>query len=121
MVSLREYIERGAEKRVAQKMKKMSEDEKKARMAQRDAAICAYYKEGHKLAECSSRFRLGKQRILQILQAAGVWKPYEKTKRTKFLGVNVTEETKEALKREADKKGVSVSKLASDKLDATVA
>ncbi len=86
----------------------------------RDAAIVAYYVEGHKLAECASAFRIGRQRALQILKAAGAWKPYEKTRRTKFLGVSITEETKDALREKADARGVSVSRFASDALDEAV-
>lgn len=87
---------------------------------QRDEAICAYYVKGRKLAECASHFRLGRQRVLQILKAAGVWKPYEKMKRTKFLGVSVSYETKAALKVKAEEAGLSVSRFASDALDAAV-
>ena len=84
----------------------------------RNEAVCAYYTEGHKLSECASHFRLGRQRVLQILQAAGVWKPYEKGKRTKFLGVSVSEETKSGLRVKAEREGVSVSKLADEILEA---
>jgi hypothetical protein len=89
-------------------------------MTTRNAEICAYYNEGHKLAECASRFKLGRQRILQILQASGAWRPYVKTDRVKFLGVTVSDETKAALKDLADEKGVSVSRLTSDILDEAV-
>lgn len=87
---------------------------------ERNAAICAYYLEGHKLPAVASRFKLGRQRILQILQQAGVWKPIEKGKRTKFLGVTVREETKDELSRLATERGVSVSQLTSDVLDEVV-
>lgn len=98
----------------------MDEITKRELKCQRDAAICAYYLEGRKLAECASKFQLGRQRVLQILKIAGVWKPYEKTNRTKFLGVTVTPETKAALEEKADDMGISVSKLASDALDSIV-
>lgn len=99
----------------------MTDDEKRAQMTTRNQAICDFYKAGHKQKECASKFKLGRQRVLQILQAGGAWKPYEKGDRTKFLGVNVSEETKEALARKAEAQGVSVSRLASDALDAVVA
>lgn len=99
-------------------VRKMTTAEKQANMATRNAEICAYYADGHKLSECASRFKLGRQRVLQILQAAGAWKPYVRTDRDQFLGVTVTKPTKDALFEEAERKGVSVSKLTSDILDA---
>lgn len=99
----------------------MTNEEKVAQAAVRNARICAYYQAGHKVRDCASEFALGRQRIMQILQAAGVWKPYVKGGRTKFLGVNVSGETKDALKAKADERGTSVSKYASDVLDAAVA
>ena len=99
----------------------MTDDEKKQQMTARNAAICAHHLAGHKVRETATAFQLGRQRIMQVLQAGGVWKPYEKGSRTKFLGVNVSEGTKDALKRKADAEGVSVSRLASDALDAVVA
>lgn len=98
----------------------MTPEERRAQAAKRDAEICAYYQAGHKLAECATRFKLGRQRILQILKAAGVWQPYVKMKRTKFLGVSITDETKDALKQKAEERGVSVSRLTSDILDEAV-
>lgn len=92
----------------------MTEDERKTRMTQRNTAICMYYTEGHKLSECASRFKLGRQRVLQILQNAGVWKPYVKGDRTKFLGISVSEEQKAALQREAVRRGISMSALTAD-------
>lgn len=98
----------------------MTSDEKATQMAERNAAICAYYLQGRKLSECASHFKLGRQRIQQVLQQAGVWKPYVKSDRTKFIGVTVSEPTKEALQTRAEAEGVSVSRLVSDKLDAMV-
>ena len=98
----------------------MTDDEKRAQMTQRNAAICAYYGAGHKLKDVASHFRLGRQRILQILLAAGVWQPYVKGSRTRFLGVTVSEDTKDALTRKANAEGKSVSKMVSDVLDEVV-
>ncbi len=88
-------------------------------MTARNAAICAYYKAGHKPKDCAKQFGLGRQRVYQILCAAGVMQPYRST-RTKFLGVNVSEGTKDSLKRKAEEAGVSVSQFASDVLDREV-
>ena len=98
----------------------MTDDEKKANMTARNTAICSHYASGHTVRECASKFTLGRQRIMQILQEAGVWKPYVKGERTKFLGVNVSEGTKDALEQRATAEGKSVSRFVSDKLDAAV-
>lgn len=89
-------------------------------MIARNKAICDYYLAGHKLVECASHFQLGRQRVLQILKAANVWKPYIKQSRDKFLGVNVSQDTKDALRERADAEGTSVSKLSSDILERAV-
>ena len=87
----------------------------------RNLAVIGYYKEGHRISQCASKFGLSRQYVQQVLQKAGVWKRYVRTKRTEFLGITVSEETKQALKQHAEQKGVSVSQLASDALDAVVA
>lgn len=100
--------------------KPMTPEEKHEQMQQRNADICAYYEGGHKLIECASKFRLSRQRVIRILQTAGVWRPYVKSGRTQFLGVSIKKETKDALTSEAERQGVSVSKLTSDALDKMV-
>ena len=99
----------------------MTDLERRERMTQRNAAICAYYQAGHTTAECGKKFGLKRQRAQQILKRAGVWQPYVKSGRTEFLGVSVKEATKKALRERADSEGISVSQLASDTLDASVA
>lgn len=99
----------------------MTNEEKSAAMKTRNDEIVAYYQAGNKLKACASRFKLGRQRIYIILQAAGAWIPYVKGDRTKFIGVNVSQETKEAIASRAEKEGVSVSKFVSDRLDQAVA
>lgn len=98
----------------------MTSEEKRLKMEQRNLDLCIYYKQGHKLSECASKFGLGRQRVQQILQAANVWTPYQKSCRTQFLGVSVSEDTKTKLEALAEQKGVSVSKLTSDELDRLV-
>lgn len=95
----------------------MTPEERKMQREARDKAICDRYQQGHKLAEVASHFKLGRQRVLQILQAAGVWRPYVRGNRTEFLGVTVSEDAKERLKAAADAKGVSVSQFTADALD----
>ncbi len=99
----------------------MTPEAKQKQQSERDAAICAYYTATKKLSLTAFHFKLGKQRILQILKAHGAWVPYAKTARTEFLGVTITKETKEALKEKALTAGISVSKLSSDVLDELVA
>ncbi len=98
----------------------MTPEEKKAQMTLRNMAICQYYEEGHKLRDCASKFRLSRQLVLRILKQAGVWKPYEKTNRTHYVGVVVSPETKVALRERAKDEGTSVSKYVSDRLDEMV-
>jgi hypothetical protein len=95
-------------------------EEKAAAKVARDKAICDHYVAGNKLKAVASQFKLGRWRTMQILRAGGVWKPYEKSGRTEFVGVNVTPETKKALARKADEEGDSMSKIASDLLDGAV-
>lgn len=111
----------GADNMTPSPPRALTAEEKQAKMDERNVAICLYYKEGHKLSETASHFKLGRQRVLQILQRGGVWMPYEKSKRDKFLGVQVSEETKAALQKQAESEGTSVSRFVSDKLDEIVA
>lgn len=99
----------------------MTPEEKRAQMQQRDAAIVAYYQEGRKLSECASRFRLGRQRVLQILKRADAWRPYVKKNRTNFLGVSISDATKEALRRESERRGVSMSSLSDEAIQKMLA
>ena len=95
----------------------MTETEKQMQRDLRDDAIVKYYLEGHRVRDCSSKFRLSRQRVHQILNLRGVWKPMTKGERIKHLGVTVTPETKDALKELADAKEMSVSQLVSDHLE----
>jgi hypothetical protein len=92
----------------------MTNEEKALRMEQRNKEICAFYVAGNDLAACASKFGLKRQRLKQLLEKAGVWRPYEKSKRTKFLGVSLTDEDKVALREEADRDGMSMSALSSE-------
>jgi hypothetical protein len=98
----------------------MTPEEKADARAVRNAAIVEYYQKGNKLAHVASKFKLPRQRVLQILKAEGVWQPYERSNRTAFLGITITEETKAALKEKAEEEGTSVSQLMSDAADELV-
>lgn len=95
----------------------MTEQEKQAQREARNAAICKYYLDGHKLSETSRHFKLGKQLVLRILKQAGAWRPYVKSNRTRHVGIVASEETKNALHRLAEERGTSVSALGSEILD----
>jgi len=83
--------------------------------AERNAELCKLYTDGQTIAALSTHYKISRQRVRQILRAASVWK--KPATRTAFLGIDVTQETKDNLKAEADKQQKSVSKLASDALD----
>src|ERR1017187_10100761 len=83
--------------------------------SERNATISGHCTAGVTLDALAVEFTLSRQRIRQIVRKAGVWQ--RKTPRGAFLGVDVTDETKAALKSEAEKRGVSVSRLTSDTLE----
>lgn len=90
---------------------KMTQEERRAR----DAEICQRYLSGLSLAESGRPFGIGRQRVKQIVQAAGVWRAAKKTNgRDEFLGVNISEEDKQALREEAARRGLSMSALTAD-------
>lgn len=90
-------------------------------MTERNAAICAYYQSGRKITECAEKFGLDRQRVYQILKAAKVWRPYKRrVTRTAYVGIFVSPDTKTKLQAVANKHGRSVSRFASEALDAIV-
>ncbi len=92
----------------------MTPEEKQAQMNARNAEICQMYMSGATLAECASRFGVKRQRIKQIVEDAGIWRPYvrpPRSDRDEFLGVNLTEADKDALREEATRRGMSMSSL----------
>src|ERR1017187_101813 len=86
---------------------------------ERNATIIGHFTAGVTLDALAAEFTISRQRIRQIVRAAGAWK--KKTPRGSFLGVDVTDSTKAALKAEAEKRGVSVSRLTSDTLEQMLA
>lgn len=86
---------------------------------QRNEDICQRYMAGETLQAIGDRFRISRMRVKQIVKKAGLWrKRAEKSDRDAFLGVNVTSDVKDALRTKADERGVSMSRLTSDALDA---
>ncbi len=90
---------------------------------ERNAAICQMYIAGATLKTCAEKYAISHERVRQILRKAGVFKhdrQIERSDRDAFLGVNLTTETKDALKAKADESGVSMSRLVSDQIDEMV-
>lgn len=81
----------------------------------RDAGICVLAEQGYTLQQIAGGVGLSRQRVQQILVKRGV-KIKRESVRSEFLGVNVTDSVKTALKQEAEKQGKSISSLASDTL-----
>lgn len=84
---------------------------------ERDAEICAFYAAGHSMRACCVKYKLGDQRITQILRKGGVWLPRVKGERTTFVGAHVTPEAKGKLQQKASAAGKSVSRFTSDLLE----
>ena len=82
----------------------------------RNTLICTDHAAGMPLSLLCRKYNLGSQRIKQILQRGGVWRPREKTDRTEFLGIATDARTKRNLKANADALGISVSDYATRKL-----
>ncbi len=77
----------------------------------RNREICKLYSAGWTIAALATQYAISRQRVRQLVKAGGVWK--RAAARPTFLGVDVTPETKEQLKLEADRQQTSMSKLAS--------
>lgn len=83
----------------------------------RDTQIAEAYVAGSTLQELADQHKVTRSRIQQILRKAGITKLDRHTEEAPpdiFLGVNVPEEVKEALRVEARLKGVSMSALTSE-------
>lgn len=95
---------------------------------ERNQEMCQCYINGMTLQECGERFHISHERVRQILKQAGVFKNsrakqqnvglkaglVESDTRDEFLGINISETDKDALRAEAARRGLSMSKLSSD-------
>lgn len=91
--------------------------------AERNADVARAYVDGLTVLELSERFHLTTERVRQILRKSAVYQGYRdkhREKRPAFLGVNLTEETKDALQVKADEQGTSMSRLVSDTIEEMV-
>ncbi len=96
-------------------MEESTERNEQVLRVKRNKEIVRLYEEGQGLLTIGNLHGLTKERIRQIIKLAGVelrrpGHPGERT-RTNFLGVEVTDETKEALRVEAKRRGISMSSL----------
>lgn len=85
---------------------------------ERDASICSLYKSGSTLVQLGERFHLSRERIRQIVKKSGLGKEDRKTANSndendpaEFLGVNIPKDIKRALRKEAQKQGLSMSSM----------
>ena len=85
---------------------------------QRNELIVQKYQSGHPIEELCLEYKITRSRIFQILKKAGV--PRERhgpqVGRDQFLGVNLSEPVKDALRAEANRRGISMSSLSYDML-----
>lgn len=98
--------------------KRLTPAEKTARAA-RDAAICDQYTAGATIDTIAASVGLTTGRIHQILRAYGLRsgdRPRPHNGRDEFLGIELEEMTKIALRQEAERRGLSMSKLSADVL-----
>ena len=94
----------------------------------RNEEICKRYVEGGTLKSIAFDYGLSSERVRQILQRGGISKHFRAKQknvglkdgvfvtdeRGEFLGVNLSEEDKTALREEAARRGISMSKLSSN-------
>lgn len=89
------------------------------RYLERDQAIGRAYEGGETVEQLGARYRLSDERVRQILKKQNKFvknRNVNYSDREKFLGVNISAIVKEALKKEADRRGISMSSLTSDVL-----
>jgi hypothetical protein len=84
--------------------------------SERDAELIRRYLGGETVDSLRADFKLTHERIYQILRKAGIPRARRSEGRNQFLGVNLTEPIKDALRAEAERRGLSISALSSDML-----
>lgn len=83
----------------------------------RDQTICTRYQNGETLQALADEFRMTKGRAHQIIRKYNLTrKDREHTTRDEFLGVNLSESVKAALREETQRRGVSMSEFTSELL-----
>lgn len=97
---------------MAKRERKINEEHVK-----RDAEICRLYQAGSSIYDLKVSFEISHERIRQILRANGIYKQdrmREENVRDEFLGINLTDADKQALREMAREQGISMSQLSSD-------
>ncbi len=89
---------------------------------ERDAEICQMYVAGQLIKEIADAHKLTTQRVLQILRHNQLTRKdrIKKKVRDEFLGVNLSEPVKKALRKEALRQGISMSQLTADWIEDAV-
>lgn len=82
----------------------------------RDSEICRMFKEGAAVEKIAERFSLSRERVYRIVKRENLTRSLPKSDRDEFLGINVSESVKTALRDEAHRRGVSVSALSAETL-----
>ena len=97
-------------------------------MSERNDSICHRYMQGATIYQIGKEFSLSHERIRQILRKANIYKNFRGTSqhvglsggvvvsdiRDEFLGVNLCEADKTALRQDAKRRGISMSALTAD-------
>ena len=85
---------------------------------ERNAELVSRYLAGDSTEELQTMFKITRARIYQILKEAGISPERQQNAdgRDQFLGVNLSEPVKDALRAEAQRRGLSMSALTSGML-----
>lgn len=83
---------------------------------ERDDTIVAQYVEGMQVQNIASRHGLSRIRIHQILRKRDVPRRIAAPSLEEFLGINLTEPIKDALRVEAHKRGITMTRLSAGAL-----
>lgn len=94
---------------------------------ERNEKIRQGYLDGRTIYDLKKEFGISHERIRQILRKAGVQavdrgvEAEPEQVRDEFLGVNVSDDTKQALRDLAARRGISMSRLTSDAIEKMLA
>lgn len=85
---------------------------------ERNAEMCRLYASGEcTVVQCSQKFGITQERVRQILRQANVFKRQRPPrKRDQFLGVNLPQPLKDAVRAEAEEQGKTMSSLVDETL-----
>lgn len=84
---------------------------------ERDQEICDLYMKGVKVKDIAGRFTISRGRVHQIVHKNNLTpkdRHVEPSDRDEFLGINISDADKIALRREAKRRGLSMSAITAD-------